>query len=327
MERRTFAGFLGRAAAALVGGGLALNSFTDGPGWRVWAEWNMVNLTSKTGKSLLQALVDVDGDGQRELIANVGAQAHFVCCDQNQNLVWENVQDTTQHKRAYYPKIADDALFYGDRNSNTLYCVNLSDGSLRWSRSPYTGLEAVDICDHGVVFGGDTLAVLDYTTGSEVWSATFDTREQVVASGDLDGDGTDEVVAGNSSGTLTVRNNDGSEAFQIVSDVNHYDLVTIGDIDGSRAGMELLTVVNDNSLSTLNEGNELATFDSTGQKLNSYTTGEGVNYAVGNFEPDKNGLEVAFGVEGTTMVGDWTVHYPNSGREASIVICRILPGR
>jgi len=309
MNRRQFgllAGALGVTAtgvAHLGGVRSTMKSVVNGQQWKVRTSWDIPDLTGKTGKSMLQALVDIDNDGERELVANIGAQAHFVCYDQNQNLVWENIQDTNQHKGAYYPKVADGALFYGDRSSNTLYCVNLSDGSLRWSKSPGTGLEAIDICDYGVVFGGDTLTVFNYTDGSEIWSVSFNTYEQIVACGDLDGDGTDEVVAGNSNGTLTIRNSDGSEAFQITSDVAHYDLVSIGDIDPSHPGRELLAVVDDDASSTNSEGDELSTFDSEGQKLNSYTAGDGLNFAVGDFYPDSPGLEIAYGVESTTSVG------------------------
>lgn len=97
----------------------------------------------------------------------------------------------------------------------------------------------------------------------------------------------------------------------------------MGDIDPSHAGNELLTVVDDDNSSSENEGDEIATFDASGQKLNSYTAGSGIGYslALADIYPNRGGLEIAFGIEGTSTIGVvdgqltelWTADIPAAG--------------
>lgn len=278
-------------------------NFNGDSQFNLTGKWNMYDLFGKTGSSALQWFTDIDSDGDRELVVSVGGQSHFAAIDQNHNILWENIQNTTPHKPAYVPKIHDGALFYGDRSNDTVYAVNLSDGTLRWSASPVTGLEAIEFCDNGLVVGGDSVALLGFLGGLTKWTVNFNQHEQRICAGDLDGDGTDEIVLNDNRGNIEVRNDDGTLKFSLSSSHNHVDRHVIGDIDPSHIGNELLTVIDDDNSSD-GEGDEIVTYDASGTLLNKYNApASNVSYAVEDIHPNQDGLEIAFGLEGGGTIG------------------------
>jgi len=75
----------------------------------------------ETGNSMVRYMYDVDGDGKKELVCNVGGQSLFAAIGSDMTIVWQNTLNTTQHKGAYYPKVHDGVLYYGDRSNDTVY--------------------------------------------------------------------------------------------------------------------------------------------------------------------------------------------------------------
>lgn len=263
----------------------------------------------KSGSSSVRAFHDVDGDGQKELIIQVGAEVHFAAIDlYDGNVIWEQVHNTTKHKWAYSSKIVDGKLFHGSRANDTVYAINLSDGSLAWSKALPSGFQALEHMDQGIVYGckgGSEVGVLDFDTGTQLsgWPISFPQHAQILGTGDLDGDGAHEVVVSDSNGNIEVHNADASTVFTIASSHSHVDRHVIADIDPTHAGRELLTIVDDdNSAGT--EGDELVLYDAAGNQLRKYEFASGgPSFAIANLVPDTDGLEIFYGLEGTSTIG------------------------
>lgn len=291
---------------------MSMNSFIGNAPFARRATIDEQDLFSKTGHVGLRAFVDVDSDGEEEFIMNIGSQADFAAIKlSTMGSVWRSTQHTTKAKMAYYPQIVDGdtALAYGHRANDTVYCVNLSNGTLRWSYAANGSLQSLEQADFGLVIGsngtGGETVVVDYANGTAVsgWPVAFKQYEQLLGAGDLDGDGTDEVVLNDNSGNIEVRNSDGTLAFSITSSHTHVDQHYLGDIDPNNAGNELLTVVDDDNSATA-EGDEVVTYDASGTQLNKHTlSSQQPNLAVGNIQPGRSGMEVAYGLEGSDEVG------------------------
>jgi outer membrane protein assembly factor BamB len=266
---------------------------------------------SVTGASLLRGFADIDGDGETELILNIGSAADFTAIDSNGSTVWRNTQDATQGKTTYYPQIveSDSCAIYGHRVNDTVYCINLSDGTVRWTYTANGDLEATDQSSAGVVVGSSNtngeVVLLDYSTGSikSGWPVSVKQHEQALGTGDLDGDGQDEIVLNDNSGNIEVRNADGKQRFALSSSHSHADLHCIGDIHPTHSGNELLTVVDDDN-SESGEGDEFILLDANGNEVARHTLSNGQPvHAVGDIHPDRDGLEVAYSLEGQNEVG------------------------
>jgi len=266
----------------------------------------------EVGCTSVRTFIDVDNDGELEVVFNVGAKAIFKAVGINSlTEKWSSTQNTTQHKFAYMPKIVDDesALVYGDRSNDTVYCVNLSDGSLRWSYTANGDLGALEKSEYGVVVGSDgtggEVTVLAFGDGSELsgWPVSFPQHEQLLGAGDLDEDGEQEIFLNDNSGNYEMRNRDGSLLFSGSSNHAHIDRNYIGDIDPNHDGRELMIIVDDDDSAT-GEGDEIVTLDKDGNQVNKYTCSSNKPAPrVGNIRKDKDGLEVAFGLEGTGKFG------------------------
>jgi hypothetical protein len=174
-------------------------------------------------------------------------------------------------------------------------------------------LESLEMADVGVLAGGLTktgagagqVVLLDYATGQLLhgWPIAVEQQEQLLGAGDLDGDGEDEFVLDDNFGHIWVRNRDGSLAFQITSQHTHVDQSIIGDIDPTSAGNELLVALDDDN-SHSGEGDEIVLFDAGGMEIDRYeSAGNGVAYSVGDVLPNRPGLEIFFGNEGSREVG------------------------
>ena len=251
------------------------------------AGWNIKTLFNKTGTSLARWMVDVDNDGNYELVCNVGDQAHFAAIKQNGTILWQNVVNTVKENGAYYPKIAAGKLFYGGAVSGKIWAINLSNGSLAWTVTK-AGLTSLDISDKGLVYGAGTyVGILDYATGVAVsgWPVNvgFHVHEQVIVSGDLDGDGLDEIaMCETDGGRIRVLDHDGSVLWTYTGKQYHSDSMFITDIDPDNPGNELVAMVNEDAHA---DTNSIATFDRYGNQLHkTYIANavEGLEMRVGN---------------------------------------------
>ncbi len=270
--------------------------------------WDMQALYGAGGHSGLRAFHDVDGDGQNELVTNIGSALDFVALEFDGTEVWRNTIDTTSSKLAYYAKTiaSENLIVYGSRHTDTVYGLNLNDGTTRWTHKVSGQLAAIESSSLGAVFGTSTqVGILDYASGNLIpnWPIAYNQHEQILAAGDLTGNGTDEIVLNNNNGNIQVRSADGSLRFQINSTHTHVDLATIADIDPTHAGNELLTFVDDNN-NSVGEGDEFALYDMNGNLLRKYEAAAGgANPAVADILPGTPGLEIAFGLENNGTIG------------------------
>jgi outer membrane protein assembly factor BamB len=304
--------------------------------------WDLFDLYGKQGHVGLRAFVDVDNDGQLEVIFNLGRSADFVALEFDGTEVWRRTISTTNFKEGYYPKISleHNLLFYGDRNLERLYAVDLATGIPAWTHTMSSGsVESLEMADVGVLVGGTVkglnpgqVVLLDYATGQPLpgWPIATEQHEQLLGAGDLDGDGEDEFVLDDNAGHIWVRNRDGSLLFSIDSRHSHVDQSIIGDIDPMSPGNELLVALDDNG-SFGDEGDEIVLFNAGGMEINRYQSpGNGVAYSVGDVLPDRPGLEIFFGVEGTSEVGlldsqldeifvtELSIEHPNPAGQTSL---------
>lgn len=312
VSRRRFGKLLTTTSAA-VGVAIMPGSFAGRRQFHARAVIDEDELFGKVGHIGLRAFVDVDNDGEKEFIMNIGSEADFAALKLSTlSTVWRSTQNQTKGKMAYFPQIIDGetAVAYGHRADDTVYCINLSDGSLRWSYTANGSLQSIEQTNYGLVVGsngtGGEVTVLSYSGGSVLsgWPVSFTQHEQLLGAGDLDGDGDDEIVLNDNSGSIEVRNRDGSLLFSIASSHGHVDQHYIGDIDPNSAGRELLTVVDDDASSNTDEGDELVTYDEGGSRINSHTLSQpSPNIAAGNIHPGRSGTEIAYGLEGADELG------------------------
>lgn len=282
----------------------------------VQGDWDLFAKYGLEGHVGLRAFVDVDGDNEPEVLFNLGRSADFVALELDGSEIWRTTVSGTNSKEGYYPKISleHNLLFYADRSTERLHAVDLTTGQVSWSHTMADGsLESLEMADVGVLAGGLMLnsrspgqvVLLDYATGQPMpgWPINVEQQEQLLGAGDLDGDGEDEFVLDDNFGHIWVRNRDGSLAFQIDSQHTHVDQSIIGDIDPLNPGNELLVALDDDA-SHPGEGDEIVLFDAAGMEVNRYpTSGNGVAYSVGDVLPDRPGLEIFFGNEGSREVG------------------------
>jgi|GEM_PF-5378744 len=270
------------------------------------SEWDITQMFGKTGNSQVRYMYDVDGDGEKELVCNIGSQAHFAAIKVDGTILWETVVDEVQHKSAYYPKVHDGVLYYGDRNNSTIYAINLDDGSMEWA-TVRTDLVAINICDRGVVYGAKgKVGILDFNTGHELpgWPYPFTPHEQILASGDLDGDGYDEIFCNDNKGNIIAIDHDGNLMFTISSNHSHVDMMFVADIDLNHPGNELLTILDDDNSTGGTEGDEIALYDAKGDRIAKFTAPYGgITLRVGDVRRDYEGLEVAYCCEGSGVLG------------------------
>jgi hypothetical protein len=293
---------LGSAGNALAGGAAIELGVQE--------SWDLFSLYGRQGHVGLRAFVDVDGDDELEVLFNLGRSADFVALELDGTEIWRTTINATNSKEGYYPKISleQNLLFYGDRNTERLYAVDLTTGLPRWTHTMAGGsLESLEMADVGVLAGGSLQTVLlDYATGEPMpgWPITGYQHEQLLGAGDLDGDGEDEFVLNDNSGHIWVRNRDGSLLFPITSQHSHVDQSIIGDIDPNSPGNELLVALDDDGGSPRDEGDEIVLFSSSGMEINRYqASGNGIAYSVGDVLPDRPGLEIFFADEGSREVG------------------------
>lgn len=256
-----------------------------------YTEWDINSLFSKTGSSLVYFAYDVDSDGEKELVCNVGQCAHFAAIKSDGTIVWQNEVDATQDTPTRQPQIRNGVLYY--LGNSTIYAIRLTDGQVIWSKAQ----DAIflNCTDQGVAIGySNQVDILDYETGNSIggnWPFTTPfnmTYVQCLAYGDLDEDGFDEIIVNNDTGKIQAIDHDGTDMFFIQSGHGHVDCHTIADVDGD-GHPELVTVVDDDNSTNGNvtraEGDEIVLYDASGIQKDKYTTASvenGPNFHVAN---------------------------------------------
>ncbi len=153
------------------------------------------------------AAADLDGDGHMEVV--VGSQDHYVYClngtDGTQKWVFP-----TMHYVNSSPAIGDVdgdgrmEVIMGSLDCN-VYCINGSDGTERWRYGTPSYVQTpgslVDIDgDNKLEFlvpqYGDTLYCLNAEDGSLAWKIALAGDIHTPFTGDIDGDGCVEIIAG-----------------------------------------------------------------------------------------------------------------------------------
>src|SRR5690606_7060459 len=190
------------------------------------------------------------------------------------SVTWDTNNTAGFSTGAYYPKIADDAVIYGHRGNDTVYCVDLADGNIRWSYAANGQLSSIEVCSVGVIVGsngtGGEVTVLDYTTGAERtgWPVSVAQHEQLPISGELDGQ--EVIVLNDNDGNVYVYDLDGTLIDSLSSDMGHPDNMFIGDF--GHGFNELLVVVDDDdsAAGVEPEGDEIAIYRLSGGTLTQH---------------------------------------------------------
>lgn len=271
-------------------------------------QWDMNKLFNRGGHTGASAFVDVDQDGREEFVCNVGSSADFAAVEMDGSVVWRNPVNTQKTKMAYYPQMVHEEglMLYGHRRANTVYAINVHTGKLAWKRKVKGSLQAMEQSTHGILVGTyKRVTLLDYASGEprSGWPVSFSQHEQSLGAGDLDGDGNPEFVLGDTKGHIQVREHDASLRFTLSSNHGHVDLFFIGNIDQEHSGRELLAVIDDDN-SAGGEGDELVLLDDEGKRLHHRELASGgPNLAVGNVLKKSTGVEIVYGLEGSSRVG------------------------
>lgn len=285
----------------------------------VQEQWDVFGNYGEEGHVGVRAFVDIDNDGQNEVIFNLGRSADFVALEMDGTEIWRRSIETSNSKIGYYQKISleEGLLFYPSRATNTVHAVEIATGNIAWSRKVSgqgnVSQLSLELADVGVIAGhsgsGSQTVLFDFQ-GNILpgWPYAGPQHEQLLGAGDLDGDGEDEFIKNNNNGNFAIRNRDGSLLFTRDSFHTHLDYSIIADInqDGSNPnniGAELLVALDDDN-SHSGEGDEIVMLNALGNEVARYETGSaGVNFAVGDVRPDLPGLEVFFGNEGSNTIG------------------------
>lgn len=296
------------------------------------AVFKMADIFGKQGATMLREFVDIDGDGQMEFICSVGNEAHVAAIDPtDMSIIWQNDQNTAKTQPCRYPKVAksQNAIVLGQSTNDTLYCFDLDTGSLRWSRTFSDPLTEVDATGDGVwIKTYAEVSRANWSDGSDKsgWPVSFDSSSggQGFSAGDIDNDGSDEVVAcDGGDGVIKAWDGDGTILFSNTYDHEHNDLLTIGDIHPTHSANELLAVV-DTTADGIGEGNEIMLLDAAGSEIEHWT-GPSANLAhvTGDFY-SSDGLEIVYSTENGDLIGmlngdlteRWSIRVPDDKRQA-----------
>lgn len=254
-----------------------------------YVQWDINALFGKQGSTLAVFMYDVDNDGEKELVCNIGEAAHFAAIKIDGTILWQTIGDTTQETPTRQPQVRNGVMYL--MSNNKIYAVRLSDGAILWQKANTLGA-LMNCTDQGIcVAGGTQVDMLSYSTGESLggnWPFTlsFNVHIQNMSYGDLDEDGFDEVFVNGHTGIIQAIDHDGSDMFTITSLMGHVDLYTVSDIDGD-GSPELVTVVDDDGSTGSDvsgeEGDEIALYDALGVQKDKYTTSNtGPTFRVGD---------------------------------------------
>lgn len=248
-------------------------------GHRIKKSWDIFSLTGVAGESLAYFLYDVDGDGELELVANIGRQARFVAIKQNNTILWNTTVDATQAEPTRFGFVRSGNLYFA--NQGKVYCIRLSDGVALWTTTAITPTPTyimINQLSTGVVVtGGTKLDVLSYTTGFSIggnYPVTLATTawEQSTCTGSLGGN---EVISvGDNNSNIYVYNAIGTLRFTVIQNgATQVDWVEFFDVNNDGQNEMVFCTDTDNTSSQVaGEGDELVAYNAAGSQILRYVS-------------------------------------------------------
>jgi outer membrane protein assembly factor BamB len=180
---------------------------------------------------------DFDADGTSEIL--VGTNDETALLSASGHSEWTVPVEATTTAVSTPAGGTDTTVFVA--GTGHVVALDGATGERQWH---YTvdGTAAVHDTHDGMVYvgisGGEVVA-LDATSGDRQWRFTFTETDQTVTpppvSGDVTGDGTAEVVAVNSDGSVAVLSQTGEQLGTYERDVPIWTFPTVADVDGDGA--------------------------------------------------------------------------------------------
>lgn len=252
------------------------------------ASWDIFSLFGITGSTMACFAYDVNGDGLKEFVGNIGRRARFVAVEQNGNVLWDNTVNNTQAEGLRFPQIRSGILYYGW--TNHACAINMTNGATVWNKTPMvsppaSGLGGLNQSSAGLVIAvGNKLDILNYSTGNSIGgnfpvTLPFDQWEQSLSVG-IFGTSTEVIVCNDNFNNMIVFNIDGTIRFQkgplvgTVNWVNENDWYEF--FDYRDTGSNVLGLVGDDDATTTQpalEGDEFHIYGNTGTQLDKYDDG------------------------------------------------------
>jgi len=265
-------------------------------------------------------LADIDGDDDYELLCDPShdTMQNIAAIEMNGSIIWENELTADFDNPGYYPKVADldqdgvMEIVYSDRSD--MWCINADDGSYQWNSTlNFEVVELGDLDGDGYleVLGGarnSRLYALNGTTGAEIWNNTDALPyEQGLSTGDIDGDGKDEVVCGtdDDNNVTWVIDDNGTTLYNITFEYEiHHDLIYITEFNSTSPGKEIVLVKGPSD----GEGQRVGVYNASdgaflSESVNLSTAAQGPSFRIGDFRPDLDGYEIGYAAEEEDKVG------------------------
>lgn len=239
--------------------------------------WDVFSLFGITGESLAYFMYDVDGDGDKELVLNIGRRARFAAIKKNGTILWDTTVDNIQAEPARFGFIRGGNMYFA--NQNKAYAVRLSDGASLWTKTVITPAQTYIIlnqCSLGVVVAtGTKLDVLDYSTGNTIGgnypiTLPFVAWEQATCVGDLGGN--EVIVTSDNASNIRVYNVNGTLRFTLLqtgaTQVDWYEFFDVNN-DGLNE-MVFCMDTDATSSQVAGEGDEMVAYNALGNQILHY---------------------------------------------------------
>lgn len=207
-------------------------------------------------------IADFDGDGNKEIAIGTGSAVHLY--NANGEQLWQTNKSARQMAVGQANNDPTSELFV--TGTKELYAFDGNSGSIIWSKefdgrpniNDIGGSESEGASTSYVSINGGTLHALSGDDGSIQWTSSFPGDNRITPPptlGDVDGDGTDEIIATTMEGIVYVLNsNTGEQRATYERDVPIWTHATVVDIDND-ADDDVLVIYGDGRVVAL-------TFDS-----------------------------------------------------------------
>lgn len=197
-------------------------------------------------------IADFDGDGNQEIAIGTGSAIHLY--DANGEQQWQTDLSTRQMAIGQADNDPTPELFV--TGTKELFAFDGGSGSIIWSKE-FEGRpnindlgenESAGAATVYVAVNGGTLHALSGNDGSTQWTSSFPGDNRITPPptlGDVDGDGTDEIIATTMEGVVYVLNsNNGEQRATYERDVPIWTHATVVNID-SDADDDVLVIYGD----------------------------------------------------------------------------------